>query len=80
MRSGSSQKARHGRGSHEHEGRDDRGRGLDHGRAHLVLLAAMLVVAVATGVVVGRVTDRVASRTGTAHVILPLDRLATPAS
>jgi hypothetical protein len=40
----------------------------------------MLVVAVATGVVVGRVTDRVASRTGSAHVILPLDRLATPAS
>jgi hypothetical protein len=45
-------------------------------RAHLIVLAAMLVVAVAAGMVIGRVSERDSSATQTTHVILPLDRLA----
>ncbi len=45
-------------------------------RTHLIVLGAMLVVALAAGVVVGRVTERGSNAAQTTHVILSLDRLA----
>jgi hypothetical protein len=45
-------------------------------RAHLALLAAMLILTLAAGVIVGRATAPVSNAAATHPVILPLDGLA----
>jgi hypothetical protein len=45
-------------------------------RMHLIALAAMLVVAVAAGMVIGSVGERGSSAAQATRVVLPLDRLA----